>query len=64
MSFPYVRRYAAIVYETPSSTPEHNRFRIIFALARTITTRGEMERAYTGAIRKFHGDGACKDACR
>jgi hypothetical protein len=64
VDIPYVKNYAAIVYHTTNSTPEHNRFRIIFALARTISSRAEMEQAYTGVIRKFQGDGACKDACR
>lgn len=61
---PYVKQYAAILYSTWSNTPSHNRFRIIFFLEKTIQDANTMESAYTGLIRMFGGDGACKDACR
>lgn len=60
----FVKQYAALVYTTPSHTAEHNRFRIVFALNRTITNADEMRAALRGAIRRFGGDVACKDACR
>lgn len=61
---PYVQQHAAILYTTPSHTDENHRFRIIFALPRTITDVAEMRAAYTGLIYKFGGDESCKDACR
>lgn len=61
---PYVQQYAGLVYTTPSHTPTAHRFRIVFALERTITDPQEMRAAYQGLIRRFGGDGSCKDACR
>ena len=60
----FVTRYGGFVYTTPSHTPEHHRFRIVFQTERTITDPAEMTAAYQGLIRKFGGDEACKDACR
>ncbi|SFV16541.1 plasmid replication protein, CyRepA1 family [Pseudoduganella namucuonensis] len=60
----WVKKYAALVYVTWSHTKEHNRFRIVFELARIITDAQEMRAAFIGLIRKFGGDGACKDVCR
>jgi hypothetical protein len=60
----FVKQFAAVIYTTPSHTAEHNRFRIVFALNRTITNADEMRAALRGAIRQFGGDVACKDACR
>ncbi|MBQ5946298.1 plasmid replication protein, CyRepA1 family [Massilia sp. ST3] len=61
---PFVQRYGTILYVTASHTPERHRFRIIFALERTITDAEEMRMAYQGIIRKFGGDESCSDACR
>lgn len=61
---PYIKDHAALIYTTPSHTSEANRFRIVFVLDRMITMASEMRLAYTGIIRKFGGDKACKDACR
>lgn len=60
----FVSEYAAILYTTPSHTPEKHRFRIVFELDRAITDADEMRAAYQGVIRKFGGDEKCKDACR
>lgn len=60
----YIKNNAGIVYPTWNNTPEHNRFRIVFFFERDITDIETMENLYTGLIRKFGGDGACKDACR
>ncbi|MEG0084107.1 MAG: plasmid replication protein, CyRepA1 family [Massilia sp.] len=60
----WVKKYAAMVYVTWSHTDTDNRFRIVFELARTITDAQEMRSAFIGLIRKFGGDGACKDVCR
>lgn len=64
MNDPYVIQYAGIIYPTWNNTPSHNRFRIVFFLEKTIQDANTMESAYTGLIRMFGGDGACKDACR
>lgn len=61
---PFIKENAALLYTTPSHTSEANRFRIVFVLDRMITEASEMRSAYTGIIRKFGGDKACKDACR
>lgn len=60
----YVQKFASIVYTTPSHTADRHRFRIIFQLDRTITDSQDMRHAYMGVIRRFGGDGSCKDACR
>ncbi|MFL9908286.1 plasmid replication protein, CyRepA1 family [Paraburkholderia sp. RL17-337-BIB-A] len=59
----FVQQQAAMLYTTPSHTEAEHRLRIVFRLPRTITNIAEMRTAYTGIIRKFGGDGACKDAC-
>ncbi|MHA6847039.1 plasmid replication protein, CyRepA1 family [Ralstonia syzygii] len=61
---PYVQQYASFLYTTPSHTPEKHRFRIGFQLEQAITDVQKMRAAYQGAIRRFGGDGSCKDACR
>ncbi|MGA4047913.1 plasmid replication protein, CyRepA1 family [Ralstonia nicotianae] len=61
---PYVRQHAGFVYPTVSHTVDAHRFRMVFALERTITDPQEMRAAYVGLIRRFGGDGSCKDACR
>lgn len=60
----FVQRCAAILYTTPSHTPEHHRFRIVFELERDITDAEEMKNAYRGISKKFGGDPSCTDACR
>lgn len=61
---PFIQKYAALIYTTPSHTPESHRFRIVFILPRIITNAVEMKYAYQGMIKKFGGDESCKDACR
>lgn len=60
----WVQNYASLVYATWNHTEDHNRFRIVFELARTIKDQDEMRYALIGGIRKFGGDEACKDVCR
>jgi hypothetical protein len=60
----FVLNYSSFVYTTPNHTDEFPRFRIVFALGRTITARDEMRDAYLGIIKKFGGDPSCKDPCR
>ena len=63
LSNTFVQQQAAILYTTPTHTEAEHRFRIVFQLPRTITDVAEMRLAYTGIVRKFGGDKACKDAC-
>lgn len=60
----FVKKFAGIVYHTWSSTPAHNRIRVVFFCLDPITDAPTMERALTGALRLLGGDEACKDACR
>ena len=53
-----------IVYTTKRHTEEAHRFRIIFALPRTITDPGEFETALLNLQIKFGGDRGIKDAAR
>ncbi|MCA0453426.1 MAG: hypothetical protein LCI00_05585 [Chloroflexi bacterium] len=43
MSIPFIRDYAAILYETPKSTPEKPRLRVVFICEKPITDAGEYE---------------------
>ena len=61
---PFVEEFGALIYTSPSHTPENHRFRIVFELEEPITDMLMMEQAYTGLIRKFGADKSCKDACR
>ena len=60
----YVKKYALLIYTTPSHTENFQRFRIVFQLNTTITDNNVMRAAFNGVIRKFGGDPSCKDACR
>lgn len=63
---PFVEQYAAIVYPTPSSTPEAPRCRAVFLLDTPIMQAANYVRAATALIWAFGGqaDRKCKDACR
>ncbi|MFM0390772.1 plasmid replication protein, CyRepA1 family [Paraburkholderia phytofirmans] len=61
---PYIQQYAALLYTTANHTPEKHRFRVVFVLNRTIADAREMVAAYDGVVRKFGGDGSCKEPCR
>lgn len=41
MSIPFIRDYAAILHETPKSTPEKPRLRVVFIYEKPITDAGE-----------------------
>lgn len=63
---PFVDAYAAIVYATPSSTPETPRSRALFLLDTPIVQAANYVRAASAMIWTFggHADRQCKDACR
>ena len=60
----FYQKYAGGYYATPSHSEEHHRFRLIFRLEKDITSGAELKYLYTGLIRMFHGDYACKDPSR
>lgn len=66
MADPLVERFAAIVYRTPSSTPEAPRSRAVFLLDRPITIGTNYARAATALLASFGGkaDPQCKDPAR
>jgi hypothetical protein len=63
---PFVDEFAAIVYPTPSSTPEAPRCRAVFLLDTPIVQAANYVRAATALIWAFGGqaDRKCKDATR
>lgn len=63
---PFVQAYAAIVYATPSSTPDNPRCRALFLLDTPIMQAANYVRAATALLRLFGSvaDQACKDAAR
>lgn len=63
---PFVDTYAAIVYATPSSTPEAPRSRAVFLLDAPIMQASNYVRAASALIWLFGGqaDRQCKDAAR
>lgn len=60
----FVKNKAAMVYVTPSHTPQNPRLRLLVALNSTITEREKMSAGLRGLIRHLGGDESCKDACR
>jgi hypothetical protein len=76
---PFILKHAGIIYLTPSSTPEWNRFRVIFVLPRRLhvgmfkdegklTAQKQFEQAFDRIARylifKYRSDEACKDCSR
>lgn len=76
---PFILKYGGIIYLTPSSTPEWNRFRVIFVLPRRLhvgmfkddgklTAQKQFEQAFDRIARyfifKYGSDEACKDCSR
>lgn len=60
----FVAAYATFIYTTASHTEASNRFRIGFALERTITDAKEMRAATRSLILKFSSDGSTSDPAR
>lgn len=61
---PIVQQYCSLLYTTPSHTPEDHRFRLIFALPRTITEPKELQAATRALAQRLGGDRAATDAAR
>ena len=64
LAHPLVRDHALCLYTTPNHTEENHRFRIVFAVSRTITKAQEMRAATIGAARRLGGDLAAVDPTR
>jgi len=61
---PFVARHLTILYTTPNHTDESHRFRLIFALDRTITAAPDTVSATLSLALKLNGDRSVKDAAR
>lgn len=59
-----IQQYATILYTTPSHTPEEHRFRIIFALERTIEDPIELTAASLSLCARLGGDQNATDPAR
>jgi Origin of replication binding protein len=64
MRDPIVERYLTIFYTTPRHTRERHRFRLVFALPRTIDTAVDMVAASRSLSLRLSGDPASTDAAR
>jgi hypothetical protein len=64
MREPIVERYLTIFYTTPSHTPESHRFRLVFALPRTLRSSADMVAASRSLTLRLSGDRAATDAAR
>lgn len=60
----FYQQYAAGYYTTPSHSDALHKFRIIFILDDAMTDAAKLRHLYTGLIRMFGGDQACKDSSR
>ena len=59
---PFIEDHAAIVYETPSSTPGKPRSRLVFVVNQPFDSAKDYRQATEALIQKFSGvDEACKD---
>lgn len=62
---PFIKKYAALVYTTPSHTPEAPKARVIFTLEREIHQAKNYALAASALLWLFDtADRQCKDACR
>jgi hypothetical protein len=59
-----VKKYCSIFYTTATHNLDHHRFRLIFALPRTITDPKELKSATTSLSRRLGGDLSATDAAR
>lgn len=64
LSDDFFTQNASFLYTTPSHTPDHHRFRVIFHLPHTITDKELIRSAQTGLTRKFPADVAAVDPAR
>ena len=61
---PIVQKCATLIYTTVSHTNDDHRFRIVFALPRTITNPGQMEAVLRSLQLRLAGDPVATDATR
>jgi putative DNA primase/helicase len=62
---PFIAAYAAVLYETPSSTPDKPRSRAVFILDQAVTDPKEYRQMAEALLWKFGGaDPQCKDVSR
>ncbi|MGA9916940.1 MAG: signal recognition particle, partial [Paraburkholderia sp.] len=59
-----VSNHGLMIYETYSSSPEHQRWRLMFRTPYTITDTDEMRKILRGLVRMFGADESCVDPCR
>lgn len=64
LSDPFVQDHLTILYTTPSHTPEKHRFRMVFALLRTIESAKEMKAGLRSLALRLGGDLSATDAAR
>lgn len=65
VSDPFIKKYAAFVYTSPSHTPEKPRARVVFILDKPVTDADKYSQYATVLTEKFElSDGQCKDAAR
>ncbi len=64
LSHPLVQRAATLVYTTASHQPDAHRFRIVFALPRTITDPIEFRSVMRSLALRLNGDGSTVDPAR
>jgi hypothetical protein len=61
---PVFQQYCSMRYVTPSHTPDHHRFRLIFTLPRTLTKSSELRAAAQALTKRFDGDLKATDPAR
>lgn len=61
---PLVKNNALLVYETPSSTLDWQRLRVLFKMEKSVTSKEELKEIVSAFILELGGDSACKDSCR
>jgi hypothetical protein len=61
---PFAQQHLTILYTTPSHTTGRHRFRLVFALPRTIETPQEMRAALRSLALRFGGDRSTTDPAR
>lgn len=61
---PFAEQHLTILYTTPNHTPERHRFRLMFALPRTISEPKEMRAALRSLALRFGGDQSATDPAR
>ncbi len=64
LAHPLVAQHATMIYTTTRHTAHKHRFRLVFALARTIESPREMEALARSLSRRLSGDQASTDATR